>query len=368
MKKFFQGLFLSCFILVLAACGSVEPKLPELETQNVTITSGVMQLYYSFGVPNAKIVVGPAQGRIEVYGLPGVAEGSVYTGVKAIDWRSGAGFDGIQFEIEQSADFDIKVDTGSSDANIQTQWKIPAGASTTLTPSLNLVTGPGIKNVQVQLESFTPNINFALIGRMGAGDTLFKGDLQFKQGSLNAKGTVDFSFGAAQNNIAELIVDNEARNLNLVLSPRFMRELVTKIVGDDPSDSARVSFKPTASAGGSKIGFEMISTAPQIVLNHTVLGGAGVDEVNLGLSTLNTAKVVSNVNMRLGQSNDKLEMKYGGLPSNQNTFKGPIYLEGGDDEAKLEYQGVTNYAFSLDCGADVDKATGFMGSVINCEM
>lgn len=369
MKSILKGMLAISVMLVLGACGtSVEPLSRELESQNATVLDGVLNLNFSFGVPSAKIIVGPVQGRVEVFGLPDIADGNIYNGIKAINWRSGTGTDVIQFEVTQTNDFDITVNTGTSDAEVQTKWIIPAGASTTITPSLNLTTGPGAKKVQMELESFTRNVNFALIGRMGAGPTDFRGNLQFKQGGQSAAATVDFRFSGVREDKADLLVDNEARRLNLTLSPSLMSELVTKIVSDDPSDSARVNFRPTANAGGSKIGFELTSSAPQVMLNHTVSGGAGPDDINLGLTTLNPASVTSTVNMNLGQGNDKLGLKYDGLSSNQNVFSGPINLGGGDDEAKLEFRGVTNYAFSLDCSDGTDKATGFFGTVVNCEL
>ncbi|NJK44778.1 MAG: hypothetical protein HC933_11255 [Pleurocapsa sp. SU_196_0] len=202
---------------------------------------------------------------------------------------------------------------------------------------------------------------------MGAGDTEFKSGLQFKQGGLNATATVDWQFGASSNNKAELLIDNEARNLDLNLSPRLMSELVTKIVSDDPADRARVRFSPINPAGGGKIGFEMTSRAPSIDLTYDVRGGAGMDDVNLSLVTIDPASITSSVQLDLGQGNDKLEVKYDGQPANTNVFTGAFALGGGDDEAKLEFRGLTNYGFSLDCGEGTDKAIGFRVNAVNCE-
>jgi hypothetical protein len=356
-------------VLALVGCGATLEGQAGVQTMQVTTSaSGALDLSFAFGVPSAKIVVGPAQGRVEVFGLPGVADGTVYNNIRAINWKSGTGDDAVQFEVTQTEDFDITVDTGTSNSDVQAKWIIPAGSSAALTPSFSLKTGPGAHKVAVDLESFSRDVNFALTGAMGAGNTEFKSGLQFKQGSVNAAATVDWLFGAASNNKAELIVDNEARNLDLTLSPRLMNELVTKIVGDDPADRARVNFNPVNPSGGGKIGFEMTSSAPLIDLNYDVRGGAGMDDVTLGLTTLNIANVTSKVALDLGQSNDKLEVKYDGQPSNANVFTGAFALGGGDDEAKLEFRGLTNYAFTLDCGEGMDKAIGFRVGAVNCEL
>jgi hypothetical protein len=369
MKKLGMGSLATVGILALVGCGATLEGQGGVQTmQVVTGANGALNLNYAFGVPNAKIIVGPAQGRVEVFGLPGVADGTVYNGIQAINWKSGTGDDQVQFEVTQTSDFDITVDTGTSNVDVQAKWIIPAGASSVITPSFALQTGPGMKKVAVDLESFTRDVDFTLTGRMGAGDTEFKSGLQFKQGSQNAAANVDWQFGASSNNKAELNVDNEARDLTLNLSPRLMNELVTKVVGDDPADRARVNFKPVTPAGGGKVAFEMISSAPLIDLNYDVIGGAGMDDVILGLTTISTASVTSNVNLDLGAANDKLEVKYAGQTSNTNVFTGPFLLGSGDDEAKLEFMGLTNFGFTLDCGSGTDKAIGFRVGAVNCEL
>ncbi len=370
MKQLLTGGLGLGLMAMLGACGhsgGLEQQALS-RPQAVQIASGVLEMQFAFGVNGAKVIVGPARGRVEVFGLPGVVDGTVYNGISAINWKSGTGDDSVQFEVTQAEDFDIAVDTGTSNSDVQAKWIIPAGSSAVITPSFSLKTGPGSHRVAVDLESFARDVNFALTGRMGAGDTEFKSGLQFKQGSVNAAATVDWLFGASSNNKAELSVDNEARNLDLNLSPRLMNELVTKIVGDDPADRARVNFSPVTPSGGGKIGFEMISSAPLIDLNYDVRGGAGMDDVNLGLTTLGIANVTSNVALDLGQSNDKLEVKYDGQTSNANVFTGAFALGGGDDEAKLEFRGVTNYGFGLDCGDGTDKAIGFRANTVNCEL
>lgn len=374
-KRTLVGLSAAVF---LAACTTAVT--PQAETQpvmesaaegvsasSVSSSLGTLSFNYAFGVPSAKIIVGPATGRVEVSGLPDVADGTVFNGIRRITWNSGAGDDGIDLEINQARDFDVVLNPGTSNANIMAKWVIPAGAVANMTPSLRITTGPGQKKVQVDLESFNRDVQFDLIGRMGAGDTEFIGNLQFKQGTLNAAANVDFRFSGANGDKAELIVDNEARNLNLSLNPSLMKELVTKVISDDPSDSASVNFNTITPAGGGKVDFEMISAAPVVTLNPTVRGGAGVDEAKLSLTTINTARVTSNLNIDLALSNDKLEIKYDGLPSNQNVLRGPINLGGGNDETVLVRQGLTNWGIALDCGEGLDKATGYLGAV-NCEL
>ncbi|NJK44779.1 MAG: hypothetical protein HC933_11260 [Pleurocapsa sp. SU_196_0] len=145
--------------LALVGCGasitsSEQTNATNRQAQIVTNANGVLELNFAFGVNGAKIIVGPAQGRVEVFGLPGVADGTVYNGISAINWKSGTGDDNLQFEVTQAQDFDISVDTGTSNTDVQAKWIIPAGASAAITPSFSLSTGPGMKKVSVDLESF----------------------------------------------------------------------------------------------------------------------------------------------------------------------------------------------------------------------
>jgi hypothetical protein len=352
-------------LLAFVSCGQSTPIAVKGELRGAAVnpSSNVLELAF-YGTVNAKIVVGPAKGRVQVYGAPGLADGTTYSGVQGIHY---VGANQVQFEVTQTEDFDVTVDTGAGDANIQTKYIIPVGATTKISPSVILNLGAGQKKVEVQVESFTKDIDFSVLGKLGAGATEWKGEMQFKQGSQNADANINIDFGASSFNKAELIIDNEARNLNVNVAPRFMQELVTKILGDDPSDVSNVVFSPTAPAGGSKIIFEMVSRSPKVQVDYNILGSAGMDEVSLGLTTIEPATVKSKANLELGASNDKLEVKYNGLPANINVFTGAFDLSAGDDEAKLEFLGTTTNGFAMDCNSGFDKAFGFGTNVINCE-
>jgi hypothetical protein len=360
--------------LILAA-GSLVGCNSQLPTQssdisirsvsNANSTSNILDLSFAFGVSDAKINIGPATGRVEVFGIPNVADGTVYTNIQGIKWVSGAGDDKITFEVNQNADFDIDVNTGTSNADIQTKWIVPTGALAAITPSLKIKTGPGQKNVGVTLESFSPNVAFSLLGDMGAGVTELKTDLQFKQGSQVAGANLDFQFGSAQGNKAELLIDSEASDNNFDISPRWVSELVTKIRAFGGGTS-NVKFGPQTYTGGGKVGFELNGGATFTNLDYNILGGAGMDEATLNLTTIRQSRIKSNFNINLGQANDKLEVLFNGPQGNKNTFAGSINMGGMDDEAKLEVMGLTTSSLVMNCGTGFDKAIGFLNP-LNCE-
>jgi hypothetical protein len=351
----------------LAQVSSVDGRVQALAV-TYSPTSGVLRFEFGPQSNDAKIIVGPAPEMVTVHGVSGIPNGTTYTGIRSIEWVSGAGNDRLVFEVTQSTDFDLVVEAGSGDAEIDVKWIVPAGAAGRIAPSVYLGTGPGMKKVQVQLESFGRDVAFDLTTAFGAGDTEFKGELQYKQGSVVAGGRMALDFGTGLNKV-NLLVDSEAQQLDLDLAPRFMGELNATILSDDPSSSARVRFAPVGVASGSKIGFEMLSAAPAVTLDYDVTGGAGMDEVKLGLTALAAGTVTSAARASLGQSMDKLELAYKGLPTTRFNLSGAIRLDGGDDEAVLLREGIAPTAPALDCGDGVDKAIGWpAASTLACEL
>ncbi len=368
MKNVNNGLAVAA-LLAFVSCGQTTPPVVlkgELRGAGISSASGMLELAFT-GTVNAKVVVGPAKGAVQIFGAPGLADGTSYANVQGITYQGGAGNSQLQFEVTQSNDFDIVVNTGVGDAQVQAKYIIPAGATTKITPSVTLNLGAGQKKVEVQVESFTRDIDFNVLGNLGAGATEWKGEMQFKQGSQNANAMIDINFGDSPFNKAELVIDNEARNLNVNIAPKLMQELITKILGDDPSDTTNVTFSPTTPAGGGKVGFEMISRSPVVNLDYNVIGGAGMNDINLGLTTIDRATITSKANVKLGASNDKLEMKYNGLPNSTNLLSGTLDFGAGNDEAKLEALGTTTNGFIVDCGTGFDKAFGFGTNLTNCE-
>ncbi len=330
--------------------------------------TGVLRFTYEADNHDVKIVVGPAPGVVTVEGVIGVPNGTVYTGIKAIEWRSGAGTNRMVFEVNQAEDFDISVDTGPGNNEYDVKWVVPANSTAAITPSFSLKAGAGSKKVQVQLESFGRDVSFDLSTAFGAGNAELKGELQFKAGSVRGAGRMALDFGPGFNK-ASLQVDSEAQHLALDLAPRYMQELETKVTSSNPSSTAQVRYAPVGVPGGSKIGFEMLSAAPLITLDYDVQGGASADEVKLGLTTVGAATVTSSARAQLAGSNDKLELAYKGLPGTRINLSGAIDLGPGDDEAVLLREGLSSTAPLLNCSAGIDKAIGWpAGRLIECEL
>ena len=94
--------------MLLSACGGggddVDAQAPQAnqampDQQALAVTASGRALLFSYAVPtNAKIIVGPAAGQVQVFGLPDIADGTTYNNIGSIDWRSGAADDAVAEE------------------------------------------------------------------------------------------------------------------------------------------------------------------------------------------------------------------------------------------------------------------------------
>ena len=67
----------------------------------------------------------------------------------------------MAIEVTQTGDFDVRVDTGAGQSQVDVKWIIPAGAPAGITPSVHIAASTGLKKIQMQLENFAANTNFA---------------------------------------------------------------------------------------------------------------------------------------------------------------------------------------------------------------
>jgi hypothetical protein len=355
-------------VAALAGCGGSAEETAVTETTServaasaVAVDSGVLRLTFGPQNNDFRIVVGPDAGVVQVIDQLRPGGHATYRDVRAIEYRAGAGDDKIALAVNQSADFDVLLDTGTSNADIDVQWVVPASStgSSALTPSLTLLSGPGQKKVQLALESFAPAVAFGLKTAMGAGDTEFKGNLQFKAGSVQSGVAADLTFGTAVLNKAELIVESAARSTDVAVSSVSINEFVSKIVSDQPSDRMRVSFRPVAPTAVNKTTLELTTAATDVGLDLGMTGGAGAEDVSFLVDSKAAARIAAGINTALGQGNDRLTARISAVDGSSITLAGRAVLGGGDDEAKLEVPANTGVSLSLNCGDGIDKASGF---------
>lgn len=119
----------------------------------------------------------------------------------------------------------------------------------------------------------------------------------------------------------------------------------------------RLDLRPGAGAKRVFLDFDLVSAARSVVVDHAIRGGAGADEVKLGMTQIVRAPVRSTLQVGLGQSHDKLEILYGGVASSL-TVSGGVTLDGGNDQMVFISDYATAAALNLhgNDGFDLIKA------------
>lgn len=301
---------------------------------SVSVVNGVMTIAAPPGDVNSKVIVGPAPGVVALFQVPGAGDGQTYTGVRSLRFNTGAGYDQLDFEITQNTAFDVAVNTGSGDAQVQLKWILPATASTArLNPRFNLTTGAGAKKVQVDLESYAPNVDFDWTYNSGAGPAEVKGQVEFKEGSRTSTADLALNLSAAADKV-ELTVDSLADNLRLDVVGRGTDNINTKVLADDRGNNLDVLYDIFGDSGANNIGFEMASAMPNVWVDYVIDGGPVSDEVKLAMVQLVPGTIRSTLDLDLALSADKAELLYDGVSSTLR-LAGLINAGGGNDEVKL---------------------------------
>lgn len=298
----------------------------------VSVSGGVMTISTPPGDVNSKVIVGPAPGVVALFQVPGTGDGQTFTGIRAVRFLTGAGYDQLDFEITQAANFEVFVDTGAGDAQVQAKWIIPATAAT-LNPKLTINTGAGQKKIQVDLESYAQRVDFDWTYNAGAGPAEVKGQVEFKEGSVSNTADIALNLSAAADKV-ELIVDSLADNLRLDVIGRGANDINTKVLADDRGTNLDVLFDVTGDAGGNMYAFEMASAVPNVWVDYLVGGSPATDEIKLAMVQLVPGNIRSSVNGNLGLFADKVELLYDGVPSTLR-LTGLLDTSGGNDELKL---------------------------------
>lgn len=107
--------------------------------------TGILRIEFVAMNTDARFIVGPAPGVVVVEGVSGVPNGTVYTGVIGIEWRSDAGDNRLVFDINQADDFDISLATGASNVERDVKWIVPPESTAPITPSVSVTSGAGTR-------------------------------------------------------------------------------------------------------------------------------------------------------------------------------------------------------------------------------
>jgi hypothetical protein len=333
------------------ACAVVAPAAHAALASAVDPATGTLLIGFgAAGDKNFKVEVASG-GRVTVIDNSGATPTAVYTNISAIRVTSGAGFDQIEFDINSSQSLALALDTGSGDAVVKLQWKVPAGAAATQS-TLAMASGGGSVSTELDFESETPSSQFGWTTRFGGGNKALKGKLQFKPGTVDASQNIDFAqLGGGTHQVA-LEVDSDAQRADLRLNAGFAQEVNYKVVSDSPSPSLRAD----TTVRGAKNNVEILSAAASTV-TRLAGGTANLTDAETNYAVVQTVAGTHAATLEhaaLGASRSRAKFKFDGSAATLNLggfVRGSIVA----DELSIETSVPTTSSLVVEAGGGDDK-------------
>lgn len=344
----------------LAACAALLlGAASQAQTTRLTITQdGAGTLFVGNGAPGdkqVKIEVGPLPGQVRV--IDGAAPGpQAYSGIRAIRVATGAGTDQIELDMNASQSLALSIDSGAGDAHMKLQWKVPPGAAST-TSSLDMASGGGRLNIELDHASETAEASFQWTTRFGGGDKLIKGAVEFKEGVRQARQNIAFTQLGGGNHLVAMEVESKAADATLLLNTGAAQEVLYKVIS--PDRSTRLVADTTVA--GAKNNIEILSAAPTTSVR--LAGGTAntpLAETSIGVVQTVPGTLGAQLDFTTRSTASKFGAKFDGAFSTL-TLGGRLLGAGGRDEFKLETNARALASLLVDAGSG-DNAVDFLAS------
>ena len=290
----------------------------------VTFTNGQLFIDTPDGDQNIKFLVGSNPGQTQVFGVPGLADGIAYTGVRAINLVTGADFDKVEFDVVSAQSLAISSDTAVGQAETKVQWKVAPGTARSIN-SLALRSAVGATKAELDFTSEAQNTEFTWTANSGTGNAEVKGGIDFKAPGRRGIGNVGFNLGEG-NHLVSVEVDSEVRNTTLNIDAGNAAETNVKVVSDDPSDFLGLTFNARA----PKTVLEMISSAAICNMDVTGTHLSAFNEMKYGLSQIRPGKVSAFYDLQTAAGGDKIEANIS-APGSKVVLDGSVRTGAGDD-------------------------------------
>ncbi len=354
MKKLVRTLLVAALIAVntLAAI-AVQPALAAAvqtgSTLDVTVGNGTFDV---------TIETGPIAGQVRLYNVPGVPDGTLYTGVSLIRYNSGTGPDRIQLRQKGAVLPSVRINGGSGaldvDADIDVDFTM-----TPATSSLHIDGTGGNSLIKLLLESDANDLTLDWRTTLGAGSHEVTQMILSDDPSYRMAGTVvvDLGAGYSKNNT---VVKSMAQvhNVGLTLDAGTTGELSLETDHIRPSAAtANVSL-----SGASKVTWKWGGQTTTLNVNGNVTGSTQPEEFNIELMA---GQVSGTLSVPANDGADKVNVTIKG----NSTLGGTVNGNAGDDELKVFIDGVNSGSLNLDGGPGFDKCEASPGvTKLNCEL
>lgn len=293
----FGQLFLSRLAAVVVASS-----ITVCSFAQVTFSSGTLSIITGSSEEDFRVVVGPANGRVTLFGVPGVSDGTFFTGVTKIDIKTNAGYDKVHIETFAAVLPNIVIDTGTGHSEVRMDVRAPAVTS-------------------------------RVVSRL----------------TLKGNSADDKFFGHIQ---------SLARHLRLIWNINARggtNEAYALVESEYPTSSLDLRMDYQALSGDDKLIVESLSSAPNVSYSINASMGDGRDEiVTKGLS-LQPANMQSYLNLNMGEGEwNKAIAEYKNV-NGTLTLGGQISGGTGGDtfEVKAETNVDTSLILNGDAGHDI---------------
>jgi hypothetical protein len=322
------------------------------------IQSGsVLTIALGTGAFNVAIETGPASGEVRLNGVPGVADGTLFTGVNHIRYSSGAGGDTLQ--LRQSGAVLPKVEILDGAGGLVVDAEIDVLATTApVTSALSFEAGAGSSRAKIILQSDAQDLILDWRTVFGAGIHEVEQAIVADDPSQRLAGRVlvDLGTGASKNSTT---IKSAAQAVDLALTLDAGSSGELNLVAEHLASGAATAN--VVLSGSQKVNWKWIGQSSVLALNGSIDGSASNEEFNVEIDNSRTSGQIS---IRARNGNDKINV----LVKGTSALSGAINGNEADDEIKLFVDGANNGGLAVNGGPGQDTCEASAGVLISlCE-
>jgi hypothetical protein len=266
---------LASLALISAATAALAPA-----QGSARVVGGSLRIDAGPGSVRVKVTV-DQRGAAQVFDVPGLPSPIDFTGVRAIDYRSGPGPDQLQFEVMTAASFPVSIVNPSGETILDLKYRVlPTSARVDLRTFV--VCGDGADLLQYEAVSHAQDVGATLVAVTGEGET----------------------------------------------------DLFAKVDSPDPSQRLDVRIGALTGSAQDDLVLDIVSNARFPSIEVAALGGAGRDLLDLAIDQKSRAQVLLGLFGDLGDGNDLTDLRLSGSLATYGQY-GSLAGGRGDDNLKL---------------------------------
>lgn len=349
---------LSTVLLTGVNLASAQPTEGWGESPLAAKATGLLEITTDSRQQQIEVIIGPVAGEVRVSGVRTIPSDTVFTGITAIEVRTGAAQDYVEFRVLSDVVPTIFADTGGGLSDVKVIYELPATPVEVYT-YVELVGAGGADKANFTVESRVASFVADWVVSHSGGDNEITASVNSPEISdrlaINLNGTTM----NGQDKLELAVISAAAiLDLNVAGAMGGNQDTATVLVDGLGPATTTASFGLDLGAGLDASSVEIISRGGAVAASGSVLGGGSSDALVFKLEgdgTLNTA-------LDGGDGNDLIDYSLkGNLTGTPQLLGGP-----GNDELKIVLDGPLTLTPFIDGGPGFDIAIGF-GTIVNVE-